>query len=75
MADEKRTTQPVSLEKRDAATVAAVVTAGASVVSAAGCLAHQSGKAKPPLAPPKREQRPLAASSAHSCPVVEPPPT
>ena len=56
MADEKRTTQPVSLGKRDAATVAAVVTAGASVVSAAGCLAHQSGKAKPPLAPPKREQ-------------------
>ena len=47
MADEKRTTQPVSLEKRDAATVAAVVSAGASVVSAAGCLAHKSGKAKP----------------------------
>jgi hypothetical protein len=51
MSDEKRTTkvpQPVNLEKRDAATVAAVVSAGASVVSAGAAVyaAHQSGKKK-----------------------------
>jgi hypothetical protein len=51
MPDEKRTTkdsQPVRLEKRDATTVAAVVSAGASVVSAGAAVyaAHQSGKKK-----------------------------
>lgn len=51
MGDEKRTTKtPASAgsEKRDAATVAAVVSAGASVVSAGAAVyaAHQSGKKK-----------------------------
>jgi hypothetical protein len=62
MSDEKRTTQarqPVNLvEKRDATTVAAVVSAGASVVSAGTAVyaAHQSGKKPPPEAPPEKEQ-------------------
>jgi hypothetical protein len=43
MSNEKRTTQLVNLEKRDAATVAAVVGAGAAVVSVGAAVysAHQ----------------------------------
>ena len=60
MGDEKRTTKvprPAKLEKRDATTVAAVVSAGASVVSAGAAVysAHQSGKPKPPPATPKKD--------------------
>jgi hypothetical protein len=44
-----RTSEPGKLERKDATTVAAVVSAGASVVSAGAAVysAHQSGK-KPP---------------------------
>jgi hypothetical protein len=55
MSDEKRQTKvPQRIEKRDANTVAAVVSAGASVVSAGAAVyaAHQSSKPKPP---PKKD--------------------
>ena len=50
-----RTEIPPKAERKDATTVAAVVSAGASVVSAGAAIyqAHQSGKPKPP---PKKDK-------------------